>query len=623
MSPLLSQGRICDLPALCRMKAILYSFILFFIFSAPERLIAQSFHLKTDVAGISNNGVRDLNGVSVADYDGDGDLDIYMVSYWQYSELLPRTWNRLFQNQGDGTFLDVTDEAGVHSKVSGYDRGGMGNKFGASWGDYDNDGDPDLFLTQIGPNILYKNNGDGTFTEVTREAGLFLDDPGHASSSLWWDFDIDGDLDLYVSVWGGPDRSNYFYENMGDGTFADITALTGTGDAGYTWTTVPIDGNNDGLFDLYVVNDFGANTFYVNQGDKTFSEATAEFGLEDEGHGMGVTTGDYNNDGFFDIYLTNIAEHYPNPLFLNTGTGSFVNKAEELNVHDAGWAWGTEFFDCDNDGDLDLYVANGFLVEPGTNHLFTNQLVEQNVPTFQDVSSASGTNGGAEARGLVVFDYDNDGDKDMLVANWREAPYLYTNEGASKNWLKIELEGTRSNRNGVGSMVKLTTPLGKIAYRLYTGVDFLGQSIQPIHFGLGGEREVSELEVTWPNGSIDRVELIPANQSIRIREGQGLFTTTSTEVPDVNAGFLVRNIYPNPFQSSATITVNVPASGSISVELFNLLGQELFAIAPRSVTAGEHTLKLSPEDQLPYSGLYLYRVTYDTHVLTGTVVYVR
>ena len=402
-----------------------------------------------------------------------------------------------------------------------------------------------------------------------------------------------------------------------------LLIVPGLGDTGYTWTTVPIDGNNDGLLDLYVVNDFGANTFYVNQGDRTFTEATAEFGLEDEGHGMGVTTGDYNNDGYFDIYLTNIAEHYPNPLFLNTGTGTFVNKAEELQVHDAGWAWGTEFFDCDNDGDLDLYVANGFLIEPGANHLFTNQLVEQSRPAFQDVSQASGTNGEAEARGLVVFDYDGDGDKDMLVANWREAPYLYTNEGASKNWLKVELEGTRSNRDGFGSVLKMTTVSGRTAYRLYTGVDFLGQSVQPVHFGLGVESEVAELEITWPNGSVERYQDIASNQTIKIQEGQGFVSATNIELPDADGGFAVRGIYPNPFQTSAKLTLNVPSAGTVRVKMYNLLGQEVYATEAAFPAAGERIMDLSPEGGLRHSGLYLYKVMFGTRELTGTIVYVQ
>lgn len=602
------------------MRLTLSLFALLCIALAPT-LQAQTFRIATEEAGLAPEGAEDFNGVAVADYDMDGDLDIYMVAYRQYDPDLPLTWNRLFRNEGNGQFIDVTAEAGALSKVRGFDRGGMGNKFGASWGDYDNDGDPDLFLTNVGPEQLFRNEGNGTFTDVTEEAGLTHSDDGHTSSSVWWDYDLDGDLDLYIGVWAGTTSANRFYQNEGDGTFVDITESTGLGDEGRTWTSMPIDANRDGRIDLYVVNDFGPNKFYENQGNGSFREATAEYGLEDPGHGMGVTVGDYNNDGLFDIYLTNIAEYFPNPLFLNTGDASFENHAEAMGVQDAGWAWGTEFFDCDHDGDLDLYVANGYLIDRGSNHFFTNQLFGNNEPIFENRSVSSGADGFGESRGLTVFDYDDDGDLDLLVANWSEPPSLYANESPSLNWLKIDLEGTVSNRDAFGATVRISSQTNTV-YRHNDGVEFLGQSIQPIHVGVGYATMIDEIAVTWPNGTVDFVYDVAANQTIKIVEGHGL-SSTSIETPDTPADALtLYHPFPNPFHSSTTLTFNLPGPGDVEVTVYNVLGQEVLNKRVAFDVAGRQHVALDGTT-FTQSGLFIYRVRWQDRVQSGVITRVR
>ena len=590
---------------------------------APD-LAAQSFRLQTEAAGLAS--AMDNNGVAVADYDLDGDLDIYLVAYRQYDPNDETTWNRLYRNEGNGTFADVTLEAGVLSRVAGFDEGGMGNKFGAAWGDYDNDGDPDLFLTNIGPEILYRNEGDGTFTDVTEQAGVADEDSNYSASSsaLWWDYDHDGDLDLYVSAWAGSVSSkvseNKMYENQGDGTFTNVTAASGLGDRGRTWTSIPLDANNDGLTDLYVVNDYGPNKFYVNQGDKFFLEATAAFGLEDNGHGMGVTVGDFNNDSYFDIYLTNIAEFYPNPLFVNDGQGYFSEQAEALGVHDAGWAWGTEFFDCDHDGDLDLYVANGFMIDPGNNFFFTNQLVDRSFLRFEDSSVASGTDGAAEARGLVVFDYDGDGDQDMLVANWDAPPSLYRNQSATQNWLGIQLDGTTPSRNAFGAVVSVTAN-GKTIYRQHDGVDFLGQSIKPLHFGVGAAGIAEAIHVRWPSGVAETFYDVPANQTITLKEGQGTATATE-ERPIVSEAVTLQGAFPNPTTDATTITFSLPRTGPVNLTVYNLLGQAVFT-HHETYSAGPQRITLNNDQHFKHSGLYLYRLTFENTIRTGELMYVR
>ena len=582
-------------------------------------VLAQSFELSTKAAGLNLHNADDHNGVSVADYDMDGDLDIYMVAHRKYSEFVPKTWNKLFRNEGDGTFSDATEAAGVQGKATEFEKREMGSKFSAVWGDYDNDGDPDLFLTSIGPEILYRNEGDGTFSDVTEQAGLMHSDAESTSGATWWDYDRDGDLDLYVTVWGNPIvadslTKNRMYENRGDGTFEDVSISSGLADTGKTWASIPIDANNDGLIDLYVVNDYGANKFYLNKGDKSFEEATAAYGLEDEGEGMGVTIGDYNNDGFFDIYVTNTDF---NPLFLNTGEGGFTDEAEARGVQSAGWAWGTEFFDCDHDGDVDLYVANGFFFEQGTNFFFANQLSQKNEPSFTDISEATGANGEAEARGLVVFDYDNDGDLDMLVANWGEYPYLYTNTSSVLNWLKIELEGTESNRNAFGATVHATVG-GKVFHRHNDGVEFLGQSVQPVHLGVGYASNIDEIEVRWPSGRTDKIYNVAANQTIKIIEGG---TATSTEDPSTpgNAdAFQLFQPYPNPFAQSTALSFQLPQPGEVNLTVYNILGQEVLSENYTYSSAGKQSISLNGES-LGRSGMYIYRMVWGKTVKSGVI----
>ena len=579
------------------------------------RLFAQHFRLVTDEAGLA--GAQNSNGVAVADYDLDGDLDVYLVARQQYHPDQEDTWNRLFRNNSDGTFTDVTLEAGVLSRVSGFARGQMGNKFGAAWGDFDNDGDPDLFLTQIGPDILYRNEGNGTFEDVTAAAGVAgTDDNANHASALWWDYDLDADLDLYLSNWGG---GNTFYENQGNGTFEDITDRSGLGDLGQTWTSIPIDANRDGLPDLYVVNDFGANRFYLNTSDKTFIEATAQFGLEDEGHGMGVAIGDCNNDGAFDIYLTNDAAYYPNPLFTAGAQGAFTEEGQALGVSNAEWAWGTEFLDYDHDGDLDLYVVNGFPIDHGNNYLFANQLVEQGQPTFEDRSAASGADGEPDARGLAVFDYNDDGKLDLLVANWDGVPYLYRNETEAENWLLIELTGTASNRDALGATISVTAG-GRTVHRHHDGVDFLGQSIKPLHVGLGPASLAETVVVRWPSGLEDILHDVPVNQRLQIIEGQSTATPVD-EPPETVTRFALLGNGPNPFHRTTAITFTVPQAGTVELTVYNMLGQEVLARRAAYAAPGQYSLDVEGAGLLSSSGIYLYRLVMGNEARVGTMVY--
>jgi VCBS repeat protein/ASPIC/UnbV protein len=546
--------------------------------------------------------VQMASGAAVADYDLDGDLDIYMVSPEEYDSGNPATWNRLFRNRGDGTFEDVTEAAGVMNPDGGYRRGQMGNRFGVSWGDYDGDRFPDLFLTRIGPDRLFHNLGDGTFEDVTVASGVFgTDDSAHDVAGLWCDFDGDGDLDLYVSAWIGENR---LYRNNGDGTFTDIAAESGVADNGFTWSSMPLDVNRDGRMDLYVVNDFGANHLYVQSEDGRFEEATAMYGLEDEGNGMGVAMADLNEDGWADIYVTNIAERAANPMFMGGATG-FSEQAYDLGIDNAGWAWGAEFFDADLDGDQDLYVVNGFATEPATNRFFERLQTEGGGMFFSDESVGSGIDALTEARSLVVFDREGDGDLDLLVANFRTAPALYERIESGGNWIGFWLEGPPGNVWGVGAEVILEAA-GNVQRRYQDGVDFLGQSLVPAHFGLGAGTGIDRVEVRWPNGQVDRWEGLPAGEYHTLSFG----ASTGTEKPEMGTGqpwpgtdkpqgAKQLELYPNPVSGDVAWITGADYDEVIA-DVFDVLGRK---IATRKMEASGR-LDLSG---IPQKGLFLVR----------------
>lgn len=606
-------------------KAIFNWFLLAFI---PVALLqGQSFQKKTAASGLA--AVSHTNGLAVADYDLDGDLDVVFIGAERYHPDSSFTGNRFYRNNGEGTFSDYTEQSGIQSMPTPQRTTMMGYKFGASWGDFDNDGYPDLYITNAtAPNQLYRNRGDGTFEDVTQLAGVQGNETDEHSSAVWWDYDLDGDLDLYVGAWLGR---NILYENQGNGTFADVSEASGLDDSGQTWVSLPIDADNDGRFDLYVINDFGANRFYRNNGNAdgvgfTYIEETVKFGLKDEGDGMGVAVGDYNNDGFFDIYLTNISDWFPNPLFKNNGNGTFENTAAAVGVDIAGWGWGTVFFDCEHDGDEDLYVVAGMEHYPNQNFFFLNQR-ETGRTGFVDMSEESQTNGLAPSRSVDAFDYDNDGDLDLLVGNANEAPYLYENQSFAKNWLQITLEGTISNRSAYGSVVRVKAGPGTY-YRYHIGVGFLAQNQQPLHFGLNTARTVDEILVRWPNGKEERIEEdIKVNQRITIKEGEGLIAG-QLAVGDVNnpESFVLYGNFPNPFNGSTLIEFGMPGQGIVALQVFDPSGQRIMRLQKAFSTAGRQQIAWNGVDENGAnvsSGLYFYWITFQNITRAGKMIYLK
>jgi hypothetical protein len=503
--------------------------------------------------------------VAVADFDGDGDDDFFMTDSAENGK------NRLYRNDGRLNFTDVAVEAGV---ANGND---VANATAdALWFDFNNDGRPDLLVVRFGQNQLFKNLGNGKFTEVTREAGLIR--YANAITAIAFDYDRDGDLDLFVGSYFQPinifkpETPRFFPEsfetanngggvtlwrNNGNGTFNDATEAAGLRSSGWVLDLGHADADNDGWDDLYVAADFGTDRFYRNRGQGKFDDLTEKAIGIDTKKGMNVDWGDFDHDGLLDIYVTNITDDYMregNFLWHNNGNLTFADVSRETGTYDTGWGWGAKFFDYDNDGWLDLYVVNGWVsagkesyvpdiftmvTKPGIDfadarnwpamgskslsgyqkkRLFHNQRGQM----FKDEAPRHGLDSTRDGRGIGIADFDGDGRLDLLVANANNEPYFYRNEAPLTNhWAEFLLEGTRSNRSAVGAQVRLTSGGATQLSFVNGGNSFAGQSSARVHFGLGAQTTIDRLEVRWPNGEKELFSGLAVDKLNRIIEGKG------------------------------------------------------------------------------------------------------
>ena len=508
---------------------ILQSLILF---SISQIVTSQVFDRVENAVGLGV--LRENNGFAVADYDQDNDLDVFVVAFEVEAPNAPSTFSRLFRNNNDGSFSDVTEQAGFRNLFTTNDelRGTLaqqGYKFGASWGDYDNDGYPDLFLTYSLKVQLWRNLGDGTFENVTSSSGIAPSNACINTGATWFDYNNDGYLDIYLNDWNTC-ASNTLYKNNGDGTFTNVTVtlnLTET-EASYSYAAMPFDLNRDGWMDLIVSNDLeDANYAYINNGGISFTEDAASYGLDSAMDDMGIAVSDFDQDLDFDFLFTGIDE---NALMVNNGSGSFEEASNNYGLNPTGWGWGVRFADFDLDGDEDLFIVNGYEFEargPEQNVYFRS-LFEQGENRFEDASVELGFNEISESVEAIDFDYDNDGDLDLMVTSSDLPVMFYDNKilnfddaQPSLSWLKVQLQGTVSNRDAIGTTLQLTTSNG-VKKRYYTGVGFLGQSLQAVHFGLNNEAKILALQIEWPSGIVEQYTDLDVNQTLKATEGEGI-----------------------------------------------------------------------------------------------------
>ncbi|GAA4230291.1 hypothetical protein GCM10022291_00060 [Postechiella marina] len=517
------------------MKQLNNCLLFFIIVLFSLKSFSQTFKRIERIAKLTNIGEN--NGVAVADYDGDNDLDLFVVAKAQDNINEEKGKSKLFRNNNDGTFTDVTTTSGLNnlfpSTEESKDNGYLdGIKYGVSWGDYDNDGFPDIFFTHAFKVQLFRNNGNGTFTETTTQAKIKKRNECSNAGATWFDANNDGLIDLYISVWNGCD-GNILYMNKGDGTFEDRSVFYNVNSMNQSYMSMPFDFNNDNWMDLYVTNDFFIpNELYINKFGSIFEDQSLKYDMARSANYMGITIGDYNNDGNFDMYVTDINK---NLLFSNNGDNTFTELAETKGVLKTGWSWGCTFSDFDLDGDEDLFVVNGFkesFPEGEANVYFEND-ANANY-TFTEQTSKVGL--GAITMGFAVtpFDYDNDGDLDLFVSNSNKESYFYQNTTINENstqnphWFKVILEGTTSNRNAIGASVSITTNNGSL-HRYASGVGFLSQSIQPLHFGLDNATSISEIKIKWPSGLIETYNNLPIDATIKVIEGNNYEVVDTTQ----------------------------------------------------------------------------------------------
>lgn len=623
-----------------KIKALLASsFILAAVFSQRSQAQEPSYFRDASLAaGVSFNHIALPNGRGMGmntgaawfDVDNDGYLDLYVTQGYG--------GNALYRNNGDGTFNEVARGYGATDSLN------IGA--GVAIADYNNDGWADIFLANANEDVLLQNQNGERFIDVTHDVGIIDNQLGRGTSASWGDFNNDGFLDLYVSnhfnLFNQQDirQDRLFMNNEGD-SFTDVSewlgldALNGFGFIG-TWT----DYDNDSDLDLFVINDCGFSEIFhtsklfrndgaASDGTWRFTDVSERTGADHCQNGMGIAVGDYDRDGYQEYFYTNIGER---TLLLHYDAGTFYDSAESSGVyayHPDGrqkWTWGANFFDYDLDGWLDLYVAAGTLwiqtdteENPQENMFFLNN----GDGSFADMSAQSGVNDYRRSRSPVYADYDADGDVDLFLVNVDQEGVLFENTlNNENNYLIIDLEGVLSNRDGIGAKLRLTTPDEAVQYwETRSGSSLGGGDDRAAYFGLGSNTTASSLEITWPSGIVQVVNNLQANQRLLVKEE---VINTSIEREPLLEKISVTP-YPNPFHDALSLEIQTATPTKVAIEIFDILGRRLAPVVTINTTSATQTvtweaLSTIELSQLP-AGMYILHATINnsTHYQTFAI----
>jgi len=554
-------------------------------------------------------------GGSWADYDGDGDLDLFVTNIINQN-------NILYRNEGNGSFTSVT---GISPVTDG------GFSYGSHWVDYDNDGDVDLFVVNGGGsqnevNFLYRNDN-ASFTRITD--GPVATDANGSWSAAWADYDLDGDLDLFVANYNQP---NALYENDGSGAFVRLSGSgvegNNTPSLGSSWA----DYNGDGYPDLFVANaNFGSgavNNLYTNNGEGTFSEVTTGSVASDLNNSVAASWGDPDNDGDLDLLVTNYFNEN-NALYMNNGDGTFTPASGIAPVQDGGLSVGSAWGDFDNDGDLDLAISDD--EANGLNRLYLGD----GLGGFTAVTGEPVVTDVARTNSMTWADYDGDGDLDLFTANGDQAPnelsnFLYkNNQNNGNNWIKLRLNGLLSNAQAVGAKVHVRARIdGENRWQMQeisTQTGYNSQNSLDVEFGLAGATRVDSIRIEWPSGIVQRIASVDVNQLLEIEEDLTLSVDPVADAIVPEQINLAQN-YPNPFNPETVIRFSLPQAELVTLEVYNLLGQRVSLLVDQQITAGVHEVKWRAQDdngKPVQSGIYFYRLRAGEQVITKKMTLIK
>ncbi|NNE43452.1 MAG: T9SS type A sorting domain-containing protein [Gemmatimonadetes bacterium] len=555
---------------------------------------------------------KEHGGCAAGDFNGDGWTDLYVVGGNLGS-------NSLYRNNGDGTFTDIAVAAGV-------DEPGELTS-GPAFADWDGDGDLDLALGGIETTNtkMFENNGDGTFTDVTVASGVVL--PKNTMSCTFGDLDNDDDLDLLLSHWGHSEGPGHIWLNDGSGVFTEADSAVGyvgysSPPTDYTFSFIVTDINDDGWNDLCVSSDFGTSHYFQNDGDGTFTNMTTSVIFED--NGMGNTVADYDNDGDMDWFVTSIYDGGPfgtgNRMYRNDN-GVFSDATTTAGVRDGHWGWGASFQDFNNDGWLDIYHVNSWTSiawQGGTSRMFVSDLDA----TFTESAASLGVDHAGQGRGTSCFDYDLDGDVDIFIFNNDEQCVLYRNDGLTTNWLQVKLNGASPNTEQIGAKIEATNGASTQTRVLRCGNNYVSQDPAEAHFGLGNNA-TTDLTITWTDGQTTVMNGVAANQRLVVN-APGVDAPV-IESPD-RAQLALIGSAPNPFRDGTAIRFSLGQPQSAAVRVFDTAGRLVRTVLDAALPAGTQAVSWDGTDEAGRavsSGIYYYEVRTADQSVRGKLVRLR
>ncbi len=590
-----------------KVKILLFSIILVFCLSITK---SQTFTNVASQVGLQctyNDRFFYIpgGGIGFSDFDNDNDPDCIVATSTSY---------KVFRND-NGIFTDITGSSGI-------DFSGDALK-SVVWGDYNNDGWRDVYLTSwYSGNRLYRNNGNNTFTDVTSTAGVGMPNINYQSTTAsWGDINKDGFLDLYVGNYGNIEGQgnqwNMLFKNNGNGTFTDIALSAGVRDstAKKPLVIVMFDYNMDGWQDIYIANDkTQRSTLFKNNGDLTFSDVTYASGTQAFADAMGISVGDFNHDGWLDMYIsadvtTGVGG---NLLYRNNGNGTFTNVAGATGTKVNKECWGNNFFDYDNDGWCDIFAAASSGID------MCDALLRNNGNnTFTNTGFNIGIRDSAKSHGSAVCDFNSDGYADLFVILSDSNAKVYKNSGGSNNWIKIKCTGVQSNKDAIGSIV--TSYSGGIMNRqvILAGNSYLSSDDVVLIFGIGSSSQADSVNVKWPNGLSETVFNLQANRLYNLLEGSGVIgiNPISSEIP---SSYDLKQNYPNPFNPSTKIEFSLPETGIVNLRVFDINGREVSVLVNQQLTAGKYSVDFNAAQYS--SGIYFYLLKTDKFTETKKMI---